>query len=546
MEPDDLRRQRDRFIGFAFAAADLLLELGAAGDIVFAEGAARGLFGLDAARLVGQPWAGLFTPGDAARLRGVLAGLKPGSRCPALRVALAGARGAALFSAYRFPGTGGTIHATLSLAPETGARSGPVEEASAVDPESGLKAGAAFAADAQRLIDQSRGAGVDARMTMLKLDGLSALPGADDPARGLIRQVGGLLLSQSMSGAAGRVAPDRFGVIHAGEIPGEEITRAVGRILEGGGAAAGGLVLRASSLPLSEPGLSPGEAVQAVLFSLKRLADGAFEAPLPNSLGQAVEAMVADTVERMATFRGAVAEGKIAIVFQPIVDLRGRKVHHYEVLARFGEDESPSAAIAFAEETGMVEMLDLAVCEMALERLALVKDPAVRIAVNLSGRSLESPGFVRALRAILATASHLAGRVMLEVTESARLSDLEQADRLLQGFRQMGFEICIDDFGAGAASFQYLQALTIDYVKLDGAYVQRLSKSRKDLLLLRAIARLCADLEIRTIAERVETEAEAAILSDIGVDLGQGWLYGKPQPDLESPKGRNGRARQGG
>jgi EAL domain-containing protein (putative c-di-GMP-specific phosphodiesterase class I) len=100
-----------------------------------------------------------------------------------------------------------------------------------------------------------------------------------------------------------------------------------------------------------------------------------------------------------------------------------------------------------------------------------------------------------------------------------------------------GVRICLDDFGAGAASFHYLNALPADFVKIDGRYVRNATANRRDRAFLKAIAKLCRELGTATIAEMVETEAQAAAMTDLGIGYGQGYLFGRPSPDLP---GRDG------
>ena len=126
--------------------------------------------------------------------------------------------------------------------------------------------------------------------------------------------------------------------------------------------------------------------------------------------------------------------------------------------------------------------------------------------------------------------------VILEITESATLADLDAASRIVAEIRGDGHAVCLDDFGAGASSFPYLQALHIDYVKIDGAYVRRAMGERRDRQILEGMIWLCRRLGVKTVAEMVETEAQANALQGLGVELGQGWLYGKPGPDLPMPR----------
>ncbi len=114
-------------------------------------------------------------------------------------------------------------------------------------------------------------------------------------------------------------------------------------------------------------------------------------------------------------------------------------------------------------------------------------------------------------------------------------TDLPRAQRIIQEFRRAGHKVCLDDFGAGAASFPYLRAFTIDFVKIDGAYVSRMLDAMRDHAILKAMVQLCSDLGTVTIAEMIETDAQAQRLAQTGVDYGQGYLFGRPTPTPAMP-----------
>jgi EAL domain-containing protein (putative c-di-GMP-specific phosphodiesterase class I) len=136
---------------------------------------------------------------------------------------------------------------------------------------------------------------------------------------------------------------------------------------------------------------------------------------------------------------------------------------------------------------------------------------------------------------------------MFELTESAAVEDLAHADRHLQALRAAGCEVCLDDFGAGAASLAYLQQLTLDLVKIDGRYIRDLQHGGREATFVRHLVNMCGELNVRTLAEMVETpEAEDAVRR-AGVDYAQGWLYGRASetPLRQDEIGAAGRLRDG-
>jgi EAL domain-containing protein (putative c-di-GMP-specific phosphodiesterase class I) len=529
MESDN-RKKRDRLIGFAFAAGELLVEWDKGGLISFAEGTSRHLMAQDAPSIIGTSWRELFQPSDAVTLTEEIAGLLPGRRLGPLHLRLANGTAVAL-NLYRLPTGTSSIHCAISA---VGASTDRISADR--DTESGLLSADAFQREAGDLITSPKTKGRNARLTVVSIDGLaqwSRETAIADPnrSRAALRELGGELVSRAIDGLAGRVSPERFGIVHDVGVIVDEVRAAVGQSLQKATRGELKLVPAASSMPLSQPGLSPKEAMHAVRFALGRMSDPSQPAILPNRLDVAIDSMVQATVERMTVFQQAVRSGEMELAFQPIVDLKTGHTHHFEALVRLGTHPSPADSISFAEATGLAPELDLAVWSLALESLA-ASAPKTQLAINLSGRSLDDTATTRALLSLLEQTSVSKSRILLEITESAELRDLVEAENTIRAFRDIGVRICIDDFGAGAASLHYLRALSVDFLKLDGSYVADLGKSKKNMALVKAMAAICHDLGIISIAEHVETPAQAAILSDLGIVMGQGFLFGRPQRDL--------------
>jgi EAL domain-containing protein (putative c-di-GMP-specific phosphodiesterase class I) len=220
-------------------------------------------------------------------------------------------------------------------------------------------------------------------------------------------------------------------------------------------------------------------------------------------------------------------EGGFDLVFQPIVDLESRRVHHREALTRLPDGGSPVPLVTFAEEAGLVADFDLLVCRRVVELLGAAPADAPGIAVNLSGRSLESGRFVEALLALVGDGGRLGGRLLFELTETADIHRPQAVAGALQALRRRGFEVCLDDFGSGASAFHYLRAFEVDYLKIDGVYVRH--GTARERAILAGMAALCRELGVAAIAEMVEDEASVAELRGLGIRYGQGFLFGRPR-----------------
>jgi EAL domain-containing protein (putative c-di-GMP-specific phosphodiesterase class I) len=177
--------------------------------------------------------------------------------------------------------------------------------------------------------------------------------------------------------------------------------------------------------------------------------------------------------------------------------------------------------VTFSEAIGLSEELDGAVLERAVAVLADAPRPPV--AVNISGLSMQSPVFRERM---LGLAGIRPGRFLIELTETAQIEDVAGAAATLDKLRAAGIPVCIDDFGAGAAAFRYLREFRVDYLKLDGPYIQRAPRNRHDRHFVASMVSLARSVGVQVIAEMIETEEQARLMREMGVDLGQGWLFG--------------------
>jgi EAL domain-containing protein (putative c-di-GMP-specific phosphodiesterase class I) len=126
--------------------------------------------------------------------------------------------------------------------------------------------------------------------------------------------------------------------------------------------------------------------------------------------------------------------------------------------------------------------------------------------------------------------ARLSGLMMVELTGTCEIEQVDEAVRTAQALRGLGVRFCIDDFGAGSADVRHLRALSPDIVKLDGSYVPGVAQEGRQRAFMAGMVEIARAAGARTVAERIETEAEAEALCEIGVELGQGWLFGRPGP----------------
>ncbi len=231
----------------------------------------------------------------------------------------------------------------------------------------------------------------------------------------------------------------------------------------------------------------------------------------------------------------ALAQDRFRLYAQPVVSLTGpeRAVEYQEVLLRLADDEKsmllPGAFIPAAERYQQMQALDRWVVQTALANLGAHGD-SVRYGINVSGQSLGDEAFLDYVTEQLERSGVAPAKVCFEITETAAITDLRHALRFMNAFQARGCRFALDDFGSGLSSFGYLKTLPVDYLKIDGRFVQDITEDRFDLAIVQAVQQIGRVLGIKTIAESAETEPILERLRAIGVDYAQGYAIARPGP----------------
>jgi EAL domain-containing protein (putative c-di-GMP-specific phosphodiesterase class I) len=485
--------ERDQLVAVAFAASDLLVELDDNGTITFIAGAVDRIGANLVRSPVGLPLSDLFDPADRNAVREHTTRVAKGQPISPLLVRLRrGATQTMLFGGCRLPqdrtilflGVGDSEDqrsSSLSLIAET---------------ERGLMSRPVFTALAMRRLPEDLASGL--RLSFIEANGFAELashvPSAMMAgfATAIARQ---LRLSGSGVEAVGDLGRGRYGVLHRGDLNVRQVQDAVLALVHAVAPNAPRPNIATATMEPGRDGLYGRKAARVVRYSIERFAAG----------GDRAAALVV-----------------------PAAELEDRTVRHAEVLVRFADGTTPLAAIAASEAAGMIGDFDLAICARAIDHLVARVPDVPAVAVNLSGRSLESRGFADRLTALLDARKADPSRLMFELTETVILGEVESVNKVVQGMRQRGFRFCLDDLGSGANSFHYLRSIPVDFVKIDGAFGRDALNNERDRSFLRYVSGFCKENGILAIAEMIETEEEAERYRELGIDYGQGYLFGRP------------------
>lgn len=534
-----MRRDRDRFVAFAFASADMLLELDGAGNIHFADGATMGLLGISPKNLVGSSLYEIIIAEDsdvtlnmlqkARRDRRVdnipLHFFSHTLRAPVILTA----------SAFHFDEKDDHVYLSLSARPPSSTEN----DLRSRDVRTGTLKKEAFAEQANEKILEAQHKGEELEITLVDfpqlkdvLDGLNP-----EQSRQLLEKIGEYLRSKSVGGDMAATLEDgnSFSLLHDSSISAGEIISTIRKMVSAIVPRLGEMEATTQTLAAKPAGLTKQDSANALLFTLNRFAESHGEDFTIESLSDGYQEMLDQTLERINSFRDILNEEAFDIAFQPIVEIKSGVVHHFECLVRLKEGASkefanPFQFITFGESAGLINEFDLLMAQKTLDILMEAHSHGNKpmVSVNVSGRSLSSSLFMDSFKKLVESMPKVRKQLIVEITESAKISDLKLANDFVQKLRKDGNMICLDDFGSGESSFDYLRCLQVDFVKIDGSYVKEAMESQHGRDMLKAMAGLCRSLNIVTIGEMVEDEKCAFFLWESGVKFGQGYFFGKP------------------
>jgi len=231
---------------------------------------------------------------------------------------------------------------------------------------------------------------------------------------------------------------------------------------------------------------------------------------------------------------------RFTLAFQPIVDARTGEAVMHESLLRMEDDDGDIIAavhlIPIAERLGLIRLIDTNVMDLAITTLKAHPDAC--LTMNLSGITAADPRWFERIIRMLQDNRDVTSRLVVEITETVVIEELADTKRFIAALRELGCRVAIDDFGSGYTSFRNLKELDVDIVKLDGVFCDKLSENPDNQYFVRSLVDLAHKIGVKIIAEWVQTEADAVMLRDWGVDYFQGFLYGEARIDQPWPSPR--------
>lgn len=581
-ESNHIKEQRDRFLAFAFASADLFLEISLDGKITYTNGAAKGITGIDPKDLKEKNWLDLFAPEEHAKLIKIKDNAKEGLRCGPhiFRLDKSLKKTTGVLTGIRLPDFE-SFYITLSISntlaeeaiearqqerPEDIAPQ-PKEEAfddsvynqgefkeeefdDSVYNKGELKEEefddsiynqgeyeeeefddsiynqGEFIEEAETNFEFAEENKIETAITTFELGKNNAIP--KDAWPSMLGKIANLLNKESINKkAAAQLSDHLFTIIHNNKKDIEGLRLEIENITKEADPEQNGVEVKIKTIDSNLNIIKPHEASRALHHTLNDIATSGTDTVV-ETLDKATQKLVIENKSKIKEFTQILDRLDFDLRFQPVVDLRTREAHHYETLCRFKTGNTHDW-IMFCEDIGMAPQFDRALTEMAMNFVHYKAGVTrTRFSINISGKSIEDPKFFKSLQEILHKRD-LVNRVMFEITGVNQVRDLTRLRSFVQDLQSEGYEIALDDFAFGPRSFEFLQKLSVDYVKTETKCLRHILQSDQAEAIMRDIVKLCKDLNTKVIAKPIETEEQVELLKKLGIGLGQGYLFGKPE-----------------
>jgi diguanylate cyclase (GGDEF)-like protein len=361
----------------------------------------------------------------------------------------------------------------------------------------------------------------------------------------LLRELGARLLAHVRPGdTVARLGGDEFGLVlpSAGEDEVRALLDRLRPVLEG--------EVLVGTLPLSAEtsfGYAMAPADGTDVDTLLRRADVAMYLAKGSRTGHARYDSLRDHYDAgklalVAELRHAIESGELILHYQPKAELRTGRVCAVEALVRWQHPERglvpPDAFLPVAEQTGLIEPLTCWVLDTALDQVRAwgSRFDGLTMAVNVSARNLSRPDFADTVLAALDRAGVAPERLVVEITETALLTDPEVAGDVLAQVAAAGVRVSLDDFGRGQTSLGYLSTLPLHELKIDRSFVADLPDNAGHAAIVRSVVELGHNLGLQVVAEGVETDGIVTALASTGCDIAQGYLLARPMPPDQLPQ----------
>lgn len=530
---ESLKKERERFVAFAFAAAEIFFEIDRKGGIHFKGGAYEKLLH----HPTGSDKNALFDSVVAEDKDVLLATIElldhKGRIGPMpIRFYLEDGRSIALrMFALKMPDNNGKIFLSLRSAPLSGG-----EEDQVIDPATGLLTKDNFLSLAAKAMKDKSS---QIYMSAVDISGIEETEKQFGRKKSdhLLKRIAVYLKTLSLEGnSASKIGDNQFAFLHRSKNDGQSLEKILPSLKTEIPLSA--IIKTISPATNSKNNASETQVLQTISYILQKFTIDTDIDDI-SSMSGAYDTIAKETLHKLNQFRSMIETGNFKMAFQPVVRIDDQSVDHNEILSRFtfdNEEKNTRDMIKFAEDIGIIRDFDIALTKKAIDYVRKMRKlgSPISVSLNISAHSLDGGDLTDTLVSTLKKGKDIAHSIILELTETSIIRDLIEAEKILSDLKSVGYRICLGGFGAGGSGYQYLKALGVDLVKIDGIYVRDMNQPDYQHTFLLSMVRLCGGLGIKTIAQHVENRFQADFLQSLGVTYGQGYYYGEPTPSPQS------------
>lgn len=229
--------------------------------------------------------------------------------------------------------------------------------------------------------------------------------------------------------------------------------------------------------------------------------------------------------------RRAISDNRLRLAYQPVIDAKNGKISHYEALLRIiskdGKISSAGSLIPIAERMGLIDTIDQMVFDMVIKELSI--SPNVTLAFNVSNMTTNNSQWLKYATDVLRGHPDIARRIIVEITETAAQHDFRSTAYFVASLQAQGCKVALDDFGSGYTSFRQLKAIDVDMVKIDGSFIKDITDNSDNRFFVKTLLDFTHGFGLISVAEYIEKGETAKLLMDMGINLLQGYYFGKPE-----------------
>ena len=390
-----------------------------------------------------------------------------------------------------------------------------------------------FVNEAENTFQLAKEQGIETAMTVFDFGRTETIP--EEQWDEIIGEIGKYLRKQALNDSAAEIAKDKFSIIHDAEITSDTLREYLNSLKEEIAPESGELQVAAKTIETDLDKMDESEAARALHHTINEFAKEGTDIKV-ESLKEGYEELVTNNEEKIKDFKGMLDRVDFDISFMPIVDIKTRNLDHYEVLSRFKDGETQEW-ISFGEDIGMAAEFDVAVLERVMNFIHYKAGTTrTKFSINISEYSITDKEFYKDFLEQLSKRD-VAHRLIFEITDSAKIKQPVKVAQFITTLSKRGYEFTLDDCDDSEKSLKNIRTLGANHAKIDGRFVRKILESPQDEQIVRNVVKACQDAGVEPIAEFIESAEEAALLTEIGVTLGQGFAYSEPRnkPDYIPP-----------